>query len=259
MRRSFKLRSLKLFATLFFYLFIALLVVVFSTVGGVFTYPIIILASLLFILALKLNVSPGMPFVGAVAAIITMGLVVGALALSGAIVIGPVKNNFVGILFAGVIIQILVALGEELSFRACIFQGLSDELGLIPAALLSAAGFAALHVPSMDLLGIGASSDLIALCTIFFAGVALALLYAYGGLLNVIAFHFTWNFIEYNLFNLGPLDGAISVSKPGPDILTGGAFGPEASVVTLAIMVLLVAGVWLYYNRVRKDGEQPLN
>jgi membrane protease YdiL (CAAX protease family) len=244
--------SLKLFATLFFYLFIALMVVVFSTVGGIFTYPIIILASLIFILALKLTVPRGRPFVGAVAAAVSMGLVIGTLVLSGGIEIGPLKDNFIGVLLAGIVIQLLVSIAEELSFRASIFQGLSDVLGIIPAALLSAAGFAVLHIPSMDLVGIGAATGLIALGTIFLAGIALALLYAYGGLFNAIAFHMAWNFIEYNLFNLGPLEGAISVSKPGPDILTGGAFGPEASVVTLAVTALLAIAIWLYYSRARK-------
>jgi len=244
--------SLKLFVTLFFYLFIALMVVVFSAIGGIFTYPIIILASLIFILALKLKVPRGRPYIGAVAAIVSMGLVIGTLALSGAIAIGPLKDNFIDILFIGIVIQLIVSLAEELSFRASIFQGLSDELGIAPAALLSAAGFAVLHIPSMDLVGIGASSGLIAMGTIFFAGIVLALLYAYGGLFNAIAFHFAWNYIEYNLFNLGPLEGAIGVSKPGPDILTGGAFGPEASAVTLAVTAVLAIAIWLYYSRARK-------
>ncbi len=248
--------SLKLFVTLFFYLFIALIVVVFSkavfVAATIFTYPIIILASLSFILLLKLKVPIDGFTSGAVAAIVSMGLVIGILALSGEIVIGPLKDNFRDILLMGIVIQLLVGLAEELSFRASIFQGLRDELGIAPAALLSAAGFAALHLPSMDLVGIGTSSGLIALGTIFFAGIALALLYAYGGLLNAIAFHIAWNFIEYNLFNLGPLEGAISVSKPGPDILTGGAFGLEASVVTLAVTALLAIAIWLYYTRARE-------
>jgi len=251
--------SLKLAATLFFYLFVALMVVVFSSMEGALTYPLIILASLIFIMALRLRVPLGWPYAGAIAAIVSMGLVLGALVLSGAIVVGPLAGNFIGVLFMGIIIQLLVSLAEELSFRGSVFQGLRDDLGLWPAAALSSAGFAVLHLPSMDLLGVGAPSGLIALGTIFSAGIVLALLYEYGGLLNAIAFHFFWNFMEYNLFALGPLEGAVSVSKPGPDFLTGGAFGPEASVVSLAVTVLLAAGIWLYYDRVRKAGERLQN
>jgi uncharacterized protein len=252
--------SLKLVATIFFYLLIALLVVGSSFIAsgavGILTYPTIILASLLFIMLLRLRFRFGSFVVGAVSAAAAMGLVLAVLFLSGSIVIGSLASDFIDVLAMGVLLQLLVGFGEELSFRASIFQGLSDELGLWPGAILSAIGFAALHIPSMDLLGIGAFSDFIALGTIFFAGIVLALLYAYGGLLNAIAFHFVWNFIEYNLFNLGPLSGAISVSKPGPVILTGGAFGPEASVVTLVVMALLSIALWYYYTkRTKKAGE----
>jgi hypothetical protein len=104
----------------------------------------------------------------------------------------------------------------------------------------------------MLVLGIQWQLGLIALATIFMAGIALALMYAYGGIFNAIAFHMAWNFIEYNLLNMGPLDGAFSVSKTGPDILTGGAFGPEASIVALGVLILLAVGIWLYYVRIRK-------
>lgn len=251
-------------AVLFFYLVIALLIVVFPQFFPqyfhVLIYPVIILASLLFILALKLKVPLNGFLVGAAAAALAMAAIVSLLVLLGAIEIGYVRDNYVFFLISGIFLQLLVGFGEELSFRASIFQGLSGELGVGPAALLSAAGFALLHIPSMGMLGISAASGLIALGSIFLAGVVLALLYAHGGLFNAIAFHMTWNFIEYNLLNTGPLEGAISVAEPGPALLTGGAFGLEASVVTLAVNVLLVAAIWLYYARRKKvAGAQTLS
>ncbi len=253
-------RGLKLLAVLLFYLLNAWLVVSFSTYGGILTYPLIIVLSVFFIGILELKVPRKGFEEGAAFAAASMGLVLAVLLLSGSITIGPVRYDFSYYLLMGVLVQLLVSFGEELGFRAAIFQGLFDELGLWPAALLSAAGFAALHLPSMGIVGLGRQSDLIALGTIFFAGIVLALIYRYGGLLNAIGFHFVWNFIEYNLLEMGPLDGAILVSKPGPDILTGGAFGPEASVVTLAVTALLVAAVWLYYNKLRKpEGAQNIS
>ncbi|BAI60530.1 conserved hypothetical protein [Methanocella paludicola SANAE] len=248
-------RGLKLLAVFLFYLLNAWLVVSFSSLAGILTYPLIIILSVFFIAVFELQV-PWKGFAeGAIFAAVPMGLVLAVLLLSGAITPGPIREDFSYYLLLGVFVQLLVSFGEELGFRAAIFQGLFDELGLWPAALLSAAGFAALHLPSMGIVGLGRQSDLIALGTIFLAGIVLALLYRYGGLLNAIAFHFVWNFIEYNLFELGPLEGAILVSKPGPDIITGGAFGPEASVVTLAVTALLIVAVWLYYNKVRKPAN----
>jgi membrane protease YdiL (CAAX protease family) len=253
-------RGLKLLAVFLFYLLNVWLVVSFSSYAGILTYPLIIALSIFFIGVLDLKVPRKGFREGTVFAAVSMGLVLAVLLLSGSITIGPVREDFSSYLLLGVFVQLLVSFGEELGFRAAIFQGLFDELGLWPAALLSAAGFAALHLPSMGIVGLGRQSDLIALGTIFLAGIVLALIYRYGGLLNAIGFHFMWNFIEYNLLEMGPLQGAILVSKPGPDIITGGAFGPEASVVTLVVTGLLVAAVWLYYNKVRKsEGTQNIS
>jgi membrane protease YdiL (CAAX protease family) len=252
-------RSLKLLAVFLFYLFNAFLVVIFSSYGGVFTYPLIIIGSVFFIQGLDLKVPKNGFLAGALAASVSMGLIIAVLASIGAIAIGTVRDDYSYYLILGIVVQLLVGFGEELSFRASIFQGLDDELGVWPAAVLSSAGFAALHLPSIGLVGLGTQSGLIALGTIFFAGIALALLYKYGGLFNAISFHIVWNYIEYNLFNLGPLEGAIGISKPGPDILTGGAFGPEASIITLIVVALLVVLLWLYYTKLPRKANAAQN
>jgi membrane protease YdiL (CAAX protease family) len=238
----------KALAAFLFYLLIGLMVVFISPMMGIFTYPLIILASTLFILALGLRIRGGGFFAGFASAALCMGLIIAFLVATGAVLIGPLRDGYAYFLGTGIVIQMLVGLGEELSFRSSIFQCLFDEAGFWPAALLSSAGFAALHLPSMYILGVDAARGLVAIGTIFLAGMALALLYAYGGLLNAVAFHFTWNFIEYNLFSMGPLEGAISVTKVGPDILTGGSFGPEASLAGLIAAALLVPTLWLYYS-----------
>jgi uncharacterized protein len=249
--------GMKLLAVFLFFLLIGWMVFVLSASAGAFTYPLMMLLSVFFILFLKLKVPLDGFIEGIVAAAVPMGLIVAVLWLIGAIEFGALNNDYPYLIILGVVVQLLVSFGEELSFRASIFQGLQEVWGLWPAAILSAAGFAVLHLPSMGKIGMGTQYDLVALGTITLAGIALALVYYYGGLFNAIAFHFTWNFMEYNLFDLGPLDGAIAVVKTGPDILTGGAFGPEASVLTLAVTALLVVAIWLYFGRLRKKQENP--
>jgi uncharacterized protein len=247
--------SRKLFAIFLFYLFLVAMIAVASPLAGdysIFLYPLMILASLLLILSFNLKVKIGGFLVGAVAAAAAMGLVMAILVFTGAVSIGQLQNNSAYLLVFGLLLQFLVGFGEELPFRATIFQGLDEELGPVLALVLSAGGFALLHIPSMEDLGVAWPVSLVALGTIFMAGIALALLYAYGGIFNAVAFHITWNFIEYNVFNMGPLGGAINVSRNAPDIFTGGAFGPEASLAGLFVSVLLTIGLWLYYSRVKK-------
>lgn len=246
------MRSRRLLGLALFYLFYAILIAAFAGSGGLLVYIAIIGASLVLILALRLDVPRNGFLAGGLLAAAAMGLLVLALRAAGLLAFGPLREGFAGILLAGIGIQLIVATGEELALRAVVFGGLREEIGSAPATLLSAAGFAALHLPSMAALGVAPATGAIALATIFVAGLLLALLYDRGGIGSAIAFHFAWNYAEYHVFGLGPLQGAITVLRSGPDYLTGGAYGPEASVAGLATMVLLTVALWLYYEKTAK-------
>ncbi len=215
----------------------------------VFTYTFIIAISLLFIKILQLKIPVRGLLTGSIVAIVSMGLLFAVLLVSGAVSAISLRENFMIYLFLGVIMQLFVAFGEELSFRATIFAGLDNNTSFWPAAIISASAFALLHIPSMFLLGVGPLSAIIGLCTIIMAGVVLAMLYKYGGLLNAVAFHFFWNFLEYNVLTLGSMQGALNVTETGPVLLTGGSFGPEASVVALPVMAAVAVVLWYYYKK----------
>ena len=68
-----------------------------------------------------------------------------------------------------------------------------------------------------------------------------------GGLWGACAWHTAWNWTESDLFGLsgsgGPLHGALltSVKPGGPDVATGGAFGPDGGLIQLAVLLIGVA------------------
>jgi uncharacterized protein len=214
-----------------------------------FTYTFIIALSLLFIKFLGLKTPIRGFLTGSVAALVSMGLLFAILLLSGIASVVSLRDNFLIYLFLGVVMQLFVAFGEELSFRATIFNGMNESISFWPAAILSASAFALLHIPSMFALRIGPVAALIGLCNIIIAGVVLAMLYKYGGLLNAVAFHFFWNFLEYNAFTLGSMQGALNITEAGPIWLTGGSFGPEASVIALPVITAVAVLVWYYYKK----------
>src|SRR5208337_4696193 len=127
----------KLVAILFFYIFLVLAVVVFSSSAGVFTYPLIVLVSLLFIMTFRMKVPVNGFLAGLVAAVVSMGTVIAIAMALGAVSIGSLNSDYVVLLLLGVVVEIFVGFGEELSFRATVFQGLNDELGLAMAVFLS--------------------------------------------------------------------------------------------------------------------------
>jgi hypothetical protein len=75
-----------------------------------------------------------------------------------------------------------------------------------------------------------------------------------------IGLHVGWNFTEGSLFGMSVSGGAMSGgllqgSLSGPRILTGGQFGPEASIV--AVLVCLAAALYFIHRIVKLDHAQP--
>ena len=133
------------------------------------------------------------------------------------------------------------AIVEEIVVRGVLFRIMEENLGSWIALAVSAAIFGLLHA-----LNTGASvvsTTAIALE----AGVLLAAAYMYTrSLWFVMGLHFAWNFTEGGVFSTpvsgGPTEGVIRVGfVAGKDWLTGGRFGPEASLP--AVLVCTAAGI----------------
>jgi uncharacterized protein len=134
-----------------------------------------------------------------------------------------------------------VALGppvrEELLFRAILFRLLWRAFGIQAALLLSAIMFGALHL-------VNPNATLWSACAIAMeAGFMLAAFFALTGRLWLpIGVHAGWNLSESWIFG-APISGIVVkrslwslVPLPNASVLlTGGSFGPEASLLTVII------------------------
>lgn len=126
---------------------------------------------------------------------------------------------------------------EELMVRGLIFRLVWRAFGTVAAFLVSAAAFGVGH------LGNENATAFAVICIALEAGVMLGALYALTGRLWLsIGVHIAWNFAQGYLFgavvsgeSLGP-SLAVSQAKSGyPEWLTGGPFGPEASLPALIV------------------------
>lgn len=126
---------------------------------------------------------------------------------------------------------------EELMLRLIVFRLLMRAAGLWPALALSALIFGALHLANPN------ATALAALAIAIEAGLMLAAFYLLNGRIGMaVGVHAAWNFVQGPVFGArvsGNGDaGSLFVSNPvagSPDWLSGGGFGPEASLPAVLV------------------------
>jgi uncharacterized protein len=142
---------------------------------------------------------------------------------------------------------------EEWVMRGYIYRALKDRWRPWTSALASSVLFALLHAANPAVSGV-------ALLNIFLAGMLLAaLVERSGSLWSATLAHGVWNFAVACLLSL-PVSGfsifhLLDISVSGDAWLTGGAFGPEGSLVLTVLGVLLTVALWWLIRRQRLREE----
>lgn len=155
---------------------------------------------------------------------------------------------------SGAIAALAEAIIEEVLFRGFLFRLVEVLAGTWLALVITSALFGAAHAfnPGATVL----SSIAIAVE----AGVLLGAAYALTERLWFpIGLHAAWNFTESNVFGMsvsgfGANKGLIVGNLGGPAILTGGRFGPEASIV--AVLVCFLAASFILWRVIRSGDVQ---
>ena len=143
-----------------------------------------------------------------------------------------------------------VAVGEEMIFRGVLFRWIDERWNTWAALLASALFFGWVHISNDN------ATWWSSLAIAIEAGLLLGAAYKWSGTLWVpIGIHWSWNYVQGNVFGLAVsgTDAGTSIlatTVNGPAIITGGAFGPEASIIAV-ILGLLYTLVFLR-NRYRR-------
>lgn len=154
-------------------------------------------------------------------------------------------------LVAAVLSAIVVGFNEELAFRGYIMQRLGKAWGLPLAVVGSSILFGLAHVlnPNASALGI------VSVCL---SGLFYALAYlATGSLWLPMGLHMSWNLVQMHILGF-PGSGHLRPSllrsvTHGPELITGGAFGPEGGIVVIGISLIAIA--FLYFRCRAKFGK----
>jgi membrane protease YdiL (CAAX protease family) len=137
---------------------------------------------------------------------------------------------------------------EELLFRGILFRWLEEFAGSWAALVITAGLFGLAHILNANATWF--SSFAIAIE----AGLLLGGAYMLSrSLWMPIGLHAAWNFTQGEIFGV-PVSGAaaqglVKSTLTGPDLLSGGGFGLEASLIAIAIAI--AAGTWFVWAAIR--------
>ncbi|WP_138431175.1 CPBP family intramembrane glutamic endopeptidase [Fodinibius saliphilus] len=125
------------------------------------------------------------------------------------------------------------------------YPQISKRLVVGIAIVLTSSVFGLLHFYNPN-------ASLLSTFNIIVAGAVLAMPYIFTGRLSLsVGLHFGWNFFMAGLFGF-PVSGKqfevgiLQIQQSGPYLWTGGEFGPEAGLVVLLGMAIMLGGVCVY-------------
>jgi len=161
-------------------------------------------------------------------------------------------NSRLSLQLYSLVIIATMAATEEVLFRGIFYRITEASLGTNIALAASGLAFGLGHLGSEHVTWVSVTA--LALGGVL-TGIAFT---ASGRLWCPIFIHVGWNYAQAFLgTTLSGMDeyaswGFVRSEMQGPELLTGGAFGPENSIVTMSL--LLILGVW-FYSRTRKEGK----
>lgn len=185
-------------------------------------------------------------------------LAMGWISISGILTTLNSETPFLIALLYPLIIFLAVGFYEELLSRGYRLKNLAEGLSgkylkpqaaILLATMISSINFGIMHASNPN-------SNLASTLNISLAGLLLSTAYVLTGQLAIpIALHISWNFFQGNVFGF-PVSGMsfrsatiIQIEQGGPDLWTGGAFGPEAGLLSTLIMLLGILATLLWVRK----------
>jgi membrane protease YdiL (CAAX protease family) len=141
----------------------------------------------------------------------------------------------------------LVSLIEEILCRGYILGQLLETSNKYTALVVSSAIFTALH-------SLNPNMETIPVLNLFLAGILLGITYIYTkNLWFPIALHFSWNFFQGPIFGFEvsgqKFYAVIQQTRIEDNVLNGGSFGFEGSLLATFMMLIAIFGIDRYYRR----------
>lgn len=145
-----------------------------------------------------------------------------------------------------ILIYSIVAIVEEVLFRGYILRNLMISFNKYTALIVSSLLFSVMH-------GFNPNIDLMGFTDLFLAGILLGMSYIFTkNLWFPIALHFSWNLTQAFLgFNVSGKKtySIIEFKITENNLLNGGDFGFEGSILSIIFQIIFIVIIWYYYHK----------
>ena len=191
---------------------------------------------------------------------ISLGFVIGAAIMVVGFVLLIVLNEIIWVnthfnltkIIQLFILFVVVAITEELFFRGYILNNLMKSMDKVAALIVSSVGFSLMHIGNPGY-------SWFSFLNIALAGILLGVSYIYTKSLWLpIALHFSWNFFQgpvfgYNVSGQVINYSIISQSRVTDNLLNGGSFGFEGSILSIVFQVVAIIVIYMIFKKKEAD------
>lgn len=200
-------------------------------------------------------------FVGAAGAIILLAVIVCVCCVTGAMRFNSFTSGadvlYLLALLVGFLIQ---GSAEELVCRGFLLPSLSKKVSLPIAILVSSTAFALPHLPTV--LESDPQFAVVGVINLYLVSVVFSLLFILRSNIYIVCgLHSIWNFVLNGAIGLsvsgtqGNTNALMSINVNADNLLSGGVYGVEASIITTAVLAVaaVVLGI-ICHKRGLNDG-----
>lgn len=145
-----------------------------------------------------------------------------------------------------IVLFFIVAINEEVMVRGYLLNNLSESVNKYIALIITASLFGLMHLGNSNI-------SLVGIVNIILAGILLGIYYVHKqNLWFPIGVHFTWNLFQGPVLGFevsGEKTASIIVQNiQGNELLTGGEFGFEASLLATILMIIAILIIHFQYK-----------
>jgi membrane protease YdiL (CAAX protease family) len=156
-------------------------------------------------------------------------------------------------LLTSIVLFAFVAFKEEILMRGYILNNFMQSMNKYLALVLSSLIFSLLHL-------LNPNFDIISFVGLLLAGLLLGISYIYTkSLWFPIALHFSWNFFQGTIFGFkvsgNSIYSIINQEPVGNNIINGGEFGFEGSILSQIFIVITILLIWRHFTGKSKVGK----